>query len=94
MTSGLADAEGDLKQAQDILRHGSPSDGETWLLLATLVGEADLAFQAAKRRNPYLTFPLLDDVVEEFREMTAGFTDPVFLRATGAARRRNRALFG
>ena len=95
MSDALAEAERDLKQAQQILSSGRPRDGEEeWMLLATLIGEADLAFQSERRRNPTVTFPLLDTVVAEFYEMTAGFTDPVFLRSTGAARRRNKALFG
>lgn len=94
MSDDLAKAERDLKQAQDILAHGRPRDGaEEWLLVATLIGEADLVFQHARRRDPSLTFPLLDTVIEELYEMTAGFTDPVFLRGTRAARRRNPALF-
>ena len=94
MDEELAKAERSLTQAQRIMRHGRPSDdAEEWLLLATLVGEADLTFQATRQRNPSLTFPLLETVVAELYEMTAGFTDPVFLRMTRAARRRNPALF-
>ena len=63
------------------------------MLVAILIGEADLIFQDARRRDPSCTFPLLDKVVEELYEMMAGFTDPVFLRGTRAARRRNPALF-
>jgi hypothetical protein len=95
VSDALAEPERDLKQAQQILSSGRPGDGaEEWMLLATLIGEADLAFQEERRCNPTLTFPLLDMVVAEFYEMTAGFTDPVFLQSTGAARRRNKPLFG
>ena len=95
MNDDLADAERSLKQAQQVMSSGRPGDdAEEWLLLATLIGEADLDFQQARQRNPGLTFPLLETVVAELYEMTAGFTDPVFLRMTRAARRRNRALFG
>jgi hypothetical protein len=90
-----AAAEQDLKYAQHIMDVGRPNDdAEEWLLLATLIGEADLAFQERRRRDPSATWPLLETVVQEFYEMTAGFTDPVFLRMTGAARRKNQALFG
>jgi hypothetical protein len=90
-----AAAEWGLKYAQRIMHVGRPDDdAEEWLLLATLIGEADLAFQERRRRNPSITWPLLETVVEEFYEMTAGFTDPVFLRMTRAARRKNQALFG
>ncbi len=73
---------------------GRPHNDDDWLLLACNIGEADLAFQEARRRNPSLEFPLLETVIEELYEMSAGFTDPEFLRATGPARRRNRKLFG
>jgi hypothetical protein len=95
MSDDLARAERALKQARQAMGSGRPGDGaEEWLLLATLVGEADLDFQRARQHNPALTFPLLETVVAELYEMTAGFTDPVFLRMTRAARRRNRGLFG
>jgi hypothetical protein len=95
VSADLAGAERSLKQAQHVMSHGRPSDdAEEWLLLATLIGEADSDFRTARQHNPSLTFPLLEIVVEELYEMTAGFTDPVFLRMTRAARRRNRALFG
>ena len=94
MDVDLADAERSLRQAQHILVSGRPADGaEEWLLLATLIGEADLEFQNARRANPTLTFPLLEAVVAEFYEVTDGFTDPAFLRSTRAARRRNPTLF-
>ena len=95
MNENLADAERALKQARQVMQTGRPrDDAEEWLLLATLIGEADLAFRRAREPNPALTFPLLETVVAELYEMTGGFTDPVFLRMTRAARRRNRALFG
>jgi hypothetical protein len=95
MNDDLADAERSLKQAQHVMSSGRlGDDAEEWLLVATLIGEADLDFQKARQGNPALTFPLLETVVAELYEMTAGFTDPVFLRMTRAARRRNPALFG
>jgi hypothetical protein len=94
VSDDLADAERYLKQAQQVMRSGRPGDdAEEWGLLAYLVGAADLEFQKARQSNPALTFPLLETVVAELYGMTAGFTDPVFLRMTRAARRRNRSLF-
>ena len=94
MTGDLADAERDLRYARTILATVRPSDGsEDWLLLATLIGEADLTFQEARRRDPSLAFPLLESVVQEYYEVTAGFTDPEFLRRTRAERRQNPRLF-
>jgi hypothetical protein len=63
------------------------------MLLATLVGEADLVIRQAQRTDPSLRMPLLDKVIDEFREVTRDFTDPRFLRASRAARRRNLDLF-
>jgi len=36
---------------------------------------------------------LLKEIVGELREVTSDFTDPAFLRASRAARRRNKKLF-
>ena len=90
----LARAARDVEQALRIMAPGRPRDGgEEWLLLATLIGEADLAFREARRHDPSLEFPLLQSAVEDYYEMTRGFTDPEFLRLTRAARRRNPKLF-
>lgn len=95
MSINLTEIEDGLKQAQHILSNGRPKDGaEEWLFVTTMIGEADLALQEARRRDPLLTSPLLEAVVAELYEMTAGFTDQEFLRLTGPARRRNRRLFG
>jgi len=68
-------------------------DPDEWLLIATLVGEADLVIEEERRSNPALEVPMLDEVVSDFKEITSDFTDPAFLNATGAARRRNLSLF-
>ena len=86
-------AERALQQAQSILAH--PQGGyqaEEWMLLATLVGEADLAIGRMAEASPNLRL-LLAEVVADFREVTRGFTDPAFLRGSRAARRRNKELF-
>ena len=59
------------------------------MLLATLIGEAGLVMRAEQQAHPSYEAPLLDRAVEELRGMTKGFTDPAFLKATRAARRRN-----
>ncbi|HEX8127134.1 MAG TPA: hypothetical protein VF548_16280 [Allosphingosinicella sp.] len=90
----LARAGRNLEQACRIMAPGRPRDGsEEWLLLATLIGEADLAFREARSRDPSLELPLLEKAIEEYYDMTGGFTDPEFLRLTRAARRRNPKLF-
>ncbi len=91
-TQTLSEAERRLEQARRILAHPVNLDPHEWMLIATLVGEADLTIQSAgiegaKLRN------LLQQVVADLREVTNGFTDPAFLRSTRAARRRNKELF-
>jgi hypothetical protein len=91
-TQSLAQAERKLEQARCILWHPVNLDPEEWMLVATLVGEADLIIQADGQASAELR-NLLQEVLCEFREVTNGFTDPVFLRSTRAARRRNKELF-
>lgn len=88
----LQEADRALHQARRILAHPQGYQPEEWTLLATLVGEADLAIRLEPVVSPSLK-ALLEEVVGDFREATNGFTDPSFLDATGAARRRNKELF-
>ncbi len=89
----LEEAERALHQAQHILAQpGGGYQPEEWMLLATLVGEADLAI----RREPLASrtlHALIEEVVGDFREATNGFTDRAFLGGSRAARRRNKELF-
>jgi hypothetical protein len=62
------------------------------MLVATLVGEAHLIVHADAQASAELR-NLLQGVVADLREVTDGFTNPAFLRSTGAARRRNKELF-
>ena len=90
----LEEAGRGLNQARHILAgSGRTYQPEEWALLASLVGEADLAFQAARRDNPTLEWPLLETAVQDLREATSGFTKLAFLHSTRAARRRNPKLF-
>jgi hypothetical protein len=91
--SRLAEAERYLEQARRILMHPVNLDADEWVLLATLVGEADHVVREEQRWNPQLQLPLLDEVIDDFRELTADFTNAAFLSATRAARRRNPPLF-
>ena len=92
-TQTLEEAERWLEVAHRILDTGSGHDSDTWLHLASIAGEADLAVQEERRRNPTFELPLLETVVAELRQATANFTDLEFLRSTGPARRRNPKLF-
>ena len=94
MVGDFENLERDLNQAIHLLRHRPGPEQGGWDLITSLIGEADLAFREASRRNPNLQLPLLDEAVAQLYEMTGGFTDPEFLRSTGPARRRNRQLFG
>ena len=88
----LEEAERDLIQAQRILAHPHRYQPEKWMLLATLVGEADLTIRQEALASPHLK-ALLEEVVADFREVTNDFTNPDFLRGSRAARRRNKELF-
>jgi hypothetical protein len=88
----LKEAERALRQAQRILAHPGGYAPEEWMLLATLVGEADLAIRQDPLATPTLTV-LLEEVIAELREVTNDFTDPAFLSGSRAARRRNKNLF-
>jgi hypothetical protein len=90
----LDKAERDLDRARHILAgSGQDYQPEEWALLASLIVEADLAFQEARRDDPALEWPLLEAAVQDLRDATSGFTKPAFLRASRAARRRNPMLF-
>jgi uncharacterized membrane protein YozB (DUF420 family) len=88
----LEEAERALNQAQHILAHPHSYQPEEWMLLATLVGEADLAIQQNPSADPQLK-ALLAHVVADLQEVTNNFTLPAFLSGSRAARRRNKDLF-
>ena len=93
-TPRLEKAERDLERARQILTHPVHNyQPEEWMLLATLVGEADLTVREEREANPALDIPLLDEVIADLREVTRDFTDSAFLSSTGAARRHNPQLF-
>ena len=90
----LEQAESDLNYARHILSGSQQNyQGEEWMLLATLICEADLTFQEARRANPALKWPLLEAAIQDLREATSGFSNLEFLRSTRAALRRNPKLF-
>ena len=89
----IAEAENDLRRALHILSCGGRYQPEEWMLISTLIGEADLVLQEARQRVPRLHVPLLDTAIEELRRATSNFRDTDFLGSTRAARRRNPQLF-
>lgn len=50
----VAEAEADLRRAREFLSGSGRSDSYDWLLLATLIGEADLVLQEARKQIPSL----------------------------------------
>jgi len=89
----LAQAERDAERALGMMQHGHGFDSYTWPMLVLCVGEADSIVRDARRRNPTLQIPAVEQAIAELYEITSGFTDPSFLRYTRAARRRYRVLF-
>lgn len=89
----LAEAEQSLRRALHLMTYPNNYQPEEWSLLASLIAEAGLIVSDERRRDPSFQSFLLDQAVEELRDMTRGFTDPGFLKATRAARRRNPGLF-
>ena len=65
---------------------------EQWLLVATLIAEADLSLRARHPVDQSL-MPFLERAIDDLREVTRDFTDREFVRSTRAARRRNPTLF-
>ena len=90
-SDSFAKAQRDLARALRLLEGPGGYNSDEWLLLATLVGEADLVLHEANK--PATLTALLDQVVEEFRSATSNFTDVEFLKSTKPARRRNPRLF-
>jgi len=80
-------------RAQGLLAQPATLDSYDWLLLATLIVEADDALKTAQRHDPTIHLPILGAVVEELREVTSNFSRPDFLAATKPARRQNPILF-
>ena len=82
----------DLERAIQILSVPEPREPEEWMLVATLIGEADLVLRRSAHCDPSLA-PLLARAVADLRDVTRNFTDADFLRSSRAARRRNPELF-
>ena len=91
-TPSLSEAERQLEQARRIVAHPVNLDSDEWMLVATLVGGADLTIQSDRHASGEVR-KLLREVVSELHQVTNGFNDPAFLRSTRAARRRNKGLF-
>jgi hypothetical protein len=89
----MAKAEADLRYALQILSSGGRYQPEEWMLIATLIGEADLALKEARQRVSRLHVPLLDTAIEALKHATSNLSNTEFLRSTRAARRRNPQLF-
>lgn len=89
----LERAEQRLRQARDMLAVPVRYQPEEWLLLAGLVGAADRAIHEAREADPLAQLPLFDEVMAEFRDATANFTNADFLRSSRTARRDYREFY-
>jgi hypothetical protein len=89
----LAQASHALERAKGLLAQPATLDGYEWLLVATLIVEADDALMVAQKSDPSARLPLLDEVVEELREATSNFTKAEFASAAKAPRRQKPNLF-
>lgn len=84
----------DLERVDWILRHGPDRyQGEEWMLLATLVVEADKAIDEARAADPDVQVAPFDIVMDALSDAPRGFTGLDFLRSTRAVRRQGPALF-
>jgi hypothetical protein len=88
----LTEVRCSLDQAKRILDGTGRYVAEEWMLLATLVGDADLVLRGDRQAEPEL-LRALDEVVKDLKEVTSNFTSPDFLKASASARRRNPELF-
>ena len=89
----LSEARSCAEHAQHLLLQPATSDGHDWLALAGSIVQADLFLKQAQELDPSVRLALLDTVLAELRDVTANFTKPEFLSATGPARRDNPLLF-
>jgi hypothetical protein len=89
----LAQASHASERARGLLAQPATLDGYDWLLVATLIVEADDALRIARESEPSAQLPLLDEVVEELREATSNFTKAEFVSAAKAPRRQKPSLF-
>lgn len=82
----------DLDHAIHLLAGHGRLGSEDWLLVASLIAEADLSLRASQEKSEAM-WSLLERAIDDLREATRDFTDRDFIRSTRAARRRNPALF-
>jgi hypothetical protein len=91
--SSAEQAEQDLRQALRILSTPGKYQPEEWLLIATLIIDADRVIRENRLDDSPLRLQLFDEVMEALRDLTMNFTDAEFLRASRAARRHRPELF-
>jgi hypothetical protein len=87
------EAERHLARARRILAQPATLDSHEWMLLATLMVDADAALLSNKTDGHAQELALFASVLEELREVTDDFTDTKFLSASRAARRHKPSLF-
>jgi hypothetical protein len=78
-----------LRRVRQLLAQPAALDSYNWLLIATLLSEADESL----RRSEVSQNPALNDVLDELRDLTRNFTLPAFDQAARPVRRRYPHLF-
>ena len=89
----LEQARDDAESAEALIMRPANFRTEEWLLAVTDIVSADEHLRRAREIDPTASLPLLDQVLEDLRDLTDNFTKPEFFAATKAGRRGNPKLF-
>jgi len=89
----LLEARRSAEWAHDLMTSPAGFDSYDWgVVIDRIVGAAE-ALQAARELDPTVELPLLEEAIEELRDITANFTKAEFLDSTRAHRRHRPELF-
>ena len=87
------EAQRGAEAARRLMEQPAGLDGHDWGLIVAHLAAADEALLAARKLDPTIDMPLLNEAIEELVEITANFTRSDFLNSTRAARRNRPGLF-
>lgn len=89
----LLEAQRCAEWAHDLMMSPAGFDSYDWgVVTSRIVGAAE-ALRSARKLDPTVALPLLDEAIEELRDISANFTRPEFLDSTRASRRQSPELF-